>query len=444
MSSGNGWDAIVIGGGFAGITAARELRATGHSVLVLEARDRLGGRTWYKPDALAGRKLEMGGTWIHWVQPYVWAELKRYRLGIVESPVPDTSVWFVGGQRKEGSYDDVWGPLEKAMEAFGHDTRELLERPYEPLRNPQVEVIDRLSVRDRIDELDLAQEERDLLISYYCLCCNAPTAEGGLMTMLRWQALSNHDPGLFFEALAKYKFAEGTASLINAMVKDADPEIRLSAPVAAVKQNGEGVTVETREGEEMTAATAVVTVPLNVLGAIEFSPALSEGKRAAAAEGQASRGVKLWVEVQGRTDKLWIFAPEEAPVTYWQSEFDVPGGQLLVGFGPSGDDFDVEDTQAIKSAVHKVLPDVEVVSHAAHAWRADEFSRGTWPVLRPTQLSRFLRVLQQPHGRVVFAGSETSDGWNGYIDGAIESGLRAAAEAKTILASHQPVAQAAV
>ena len=67
------------------MTAARELQHAGRSVVVLEGRDRLGGRTWYKDDALPGRTLELGGTAVHWFQPHVWTELTRYRLELVES-----------------------------------------------------------------------------------------------------------------------------------------------------------------------------------------------------------------------------------------------------------------------------------------------------------------------------------------------------------------------
>lgn len=427
------WDAVVVGGGFAGITAARELGGRNNRVLVLEARDRLGGRTWYRKDALAGKSLELGGTWIHWLQPHVWAELTRYGLDIIESPTPENSVWFVNGARSEGSYEASWEPLERAIAAFGHDAAELFERPYDPLRSADLDVVDQLSISDRIAELDLTAQQRELLTSFYCLCASAPTSEGGLSTMLRWLALSGNDPALFFDVLAKYKFATGTVSLVEAMAAESGATIRLETVVEAIDQDESGATVRTLSGDTFTASTVIVTVPLNVLNTIEFTPPLPQGKLRAADRGQASRGVKVWVEIEGRTDDFCVYAPEDAPISYWQTEFKTTKGQLLVGFGPSGDDFDVEDTESITRAVKDVLPDVEVLGHIAHSWRGDEFARGTWPVLRPGQLTASLRDLQQPHGSVLFAGSETANGWNGYIDGAIETGFRAAREARNML-----------
>ena len=69
----------------------------------------------------------------------------------------------------------------------------------------------------------------------------------------------------------------------------------------------------------------------------------------------------------------------------------------------------------------------------AHDWCGDEFSRGTWSVFRPGQLVDALEVLQAPHGRVVFAGSDIANGWNGFMDGAIESGMSAARSVSRLL-----------
>ena len=82
-------DTIVIGGGFAGLVAARELGRRGYDVALLEARERLGGRTWLAP--FGGTQVEMGGAFVHRTQPHVWAELTRYGLGVVELPDAETS-----------------------------------------------------------------------------------------------------------------------------------------------------------------------------------------------------------------------------------------------------------------------------------------------------------------------------------------------------------------
>ena len=87
-------DVIVVGGGFAGVTAAREAALRGRSVLLLEARDRLGGRTWTA--TWAGTSIEYGGGWVHWHQPHTWSEITRAGLRVGLSGEPDVAGWYVG------------------------------------------------------------------------------------------------------------------------------------------------------------------------------------------------------------------------------------------------------------------------------------------------------------------------------------------------------------
>src|SRR5690349_11147727 len=77
------YDVIIIGAGFAGLIAARELSLRGRKVLINEAKDRIGGRTFTAQ--LENRNFEIGGTWIHWSQPHVWTEVTRYELSLTES-----------------------------------------------------------------------------------------------------------------------------------------------------------------------------------------------------------------------------------------------------------------------------------------------------------------------------------------------------------------------
>ena len=87
-------------------------------------------------------------------------------------------------------------------------------------------------------------------------------------------------------------------------------------------------------------------------------------------------------------------------------------------------------------------PDAEIAAITGHNWWTDEFARGTWSVFRPGQLSGGLVALQAPHGRVLFAGADMANGWNGFMDGAIESGLRAARSVRQLLETAQPAISA--
>src|SRR5580704_14626576 len=83
----------------------RELGRAGLGVLVLEARDRVGGRTW--TDRRLGHDLELGGTWVHWVQPHTWAEMTRYGREITRSPAAGEAFWLgAGGARRAGTPEE--------------------------------------------------------------------------------------------------------------------------------------------------------------------------------------------------------------------------------------------------------------------------------------------------------------------------------------------------
>src|SRR5947209_16575988 len=94
-------DVIVVGGGFAGVTTAREAALGGLDTLLLEARNRLGGRTW--TSEWNGRDIEYGGGWVHWHQPHTYSEITRAGLEVELSGDPDVAAWYVGDERRTGS-----------------------------------------------------------------------------------------------------------------------------------------------------------------------------------------------------------------------------------------------------------------------------------------------------------------------------------------------------
>src|SRR5262245_1288764 len=107
-------DIVVVGGGFAGIAAARDLRAAGRRAVVLEARDRIGGRTWYREMPGAGISVEYGGMFFsRATQPRLAAEIQRYGIGVTPMAPPEVVAWIRGARRVEGR-----PPLEALLETL--------------------------------------------------------------------------------------------------------------------------------------------------------------------------------------------------------------------------------------------------------------------------------------------------------------------------------------
>ncbi|MGY1653499.1 flavin monoamine oxidase family protein [Geodermatophilus sp. SYSU D01119] len=438
MSTSNDADVIVIGAGFAGVTAARELHRQGHRVLVLEARDRIGGRTW--TDSRLGRDLEMGGTWVHWIQPHSWAELSRYGIDVKPSPTPVRGHWISGGALHSGTADDLLAVIDRGMTASTAEALTHFPQPYRPLLGgDSLTTIDSLTIREKLEQIGLAADEFDAVEGMWATNFSGRTEDGGYAQALRWCALAGGSWQLMFEACATYKVVGGTRRLIEAMAADAGVEIRTGARVSAVTQDDGGATVTLQDGTTLAAAAVVVTLPLNVLDAVTFDPPLSEGKRRAAHQGQTSQGVKVWARLRGEYEPFVALAPGSAPLTLCQVEEVGDGETLVVAFGSVSERLDGNDRAAVQEALRAWLPDVEVLETTSHDWVSDDLSGETWPMQRAGQLTGALAELQRPEGRVTLAGADYANGWAGFIDGAIESGMRAARHVHTFLTTDDMV-----
>jgi monoamine oxidase len=427
-------DVIVVGGGFAGITAAREAAVRGCSVLLLEARDRIGGRTW--TSQWDGLTVEYGGAWVHWHQPHTWSEISRAGLDVVLSDEAQRAAWYVGDERRTGTTADRDAIAERGWNRFVDGVREALPNPYDPLLAlDQLRRFDALTVEQRLDELDLSEEEREVLRAELESLTSAPLDDAGAVSVLRWHALSGYSLALTQYAAGRVTLAGGTISLLNAIAAVARFELRLATPIAGVARNDTRVEVETRDGEVLPARAVVVAVPLNALGAIVFEPELSALKREGVALGQSSRGIKIFLRARGEHVTQNAIRPEH-PFGYLDTEaFLEDGSQLLIGFGPDASRCDAADEQAVQRSLAEILPGYELVAATAHDWLSDEFARGTWAIHRPGWYTTYHAEMRRPEGRVVLAGSDLANGWAGFIDGAIESGLRAGAQAAALATS---------
>ena len=419
-------DVIVIGGGFAGVTAAREASLRGRSVVLLEARDRLGGRTWTSD--WNGTSVELGGAWVHWHQPHTWSEITRAGLGTVLSEDAERASWYVGDERREGTIAERDAIADVGWRRFVEGVEQCLPNPHDPLYAiDELARFDRLTIAERIAQLELTEEQHAVLWAELESLAHAPLEDAGAVSVLRWHALSGYSLALTQYTGGRVTLADGTGALLRAIASAAPLEIRLSTPVALVRQTAAGVEVETQDGTSYRAQAAVIAVPLNALGAIGFDPALSAVKQAAIAQGQSARGTKIFIRARGERVRQNVIRPGHR-FGYLDTELLLDGDeQLLIGFGTDATRVTPDDLGAVQRELEEILPGYEALAATAHDWLADEYAGGTWAIHRPGWYTTHHAEMQRPDGSVLLAGSDLANGWAGFIDGAIESGLRAGA-----------------
>ncbi len=425
-------DVIVIGAGYAGGTAARELAARGLKVTVLEARNRIGGRIW--TDSLSGARIELGGGWLSPDHQLVAQEMQRYGLSSVGDVIPTQSLMPASSGFQTLNPADANAYLGGLFEQFYEGSQEYFARPHDPLyRADLLQQQDRLSFSDRIAQLSMSPLDKQWLAGYFTAYTGNENSTRAMTSMAQWWALG----GWTMEGWEKqtaFKPVGGMTELLQKMLATAGITVQLSSPVTGVTSTSNGVQVRLAGGQVLSARSVVVATPVNVWRTIRFSPGLPAAHTAATTEGVGvSLSTKLWMHLSGNVDAVYAQGTENSALPLMIPQQELPGGgRLMIGF--AGSSLNVADGAAVQAAVRSYIPGATVVAYRAQQWGADAWSRGGWGLRRPTQLLRQLPALQQPYGRVLFAGADIASGWNGaFIEGAVETGLRAAQQAALLV-----------
>ncbi|WP_173009966.1 NAD(P)/FAD-dependent oxidoreductase [Mycolicibacterium sp. P9-64] len=425
------FDVIVIGAGFAGLTAARDQHDAGRSVLVLEARDRIGGRTHY--DYLDGldQKVEYGGTWVvPKYQHHVAREVERYGLEYTTSPAGENFAWHFNGATTVGGFPipmDEIPQLEQAVSRIVEASRRIQWGV--PFEEQGLEDLD-IPFSQWLQDNEIEGTTLEFFKSYGAGLCFGTYPENiSALHVISWVTGCGNSAWNVFNG-PTIKLAKGTASLYDAMAKDLD--IRLSSPVTHIEQGSDSVTVTVAGGQSFAARAAVVAVPLNTWANIEFSPALCEGKQQFTAERLAGRDVKIWVHTRN-APRHFASLGWDAPLEWLSTEFEREEGSIMVGFGINEELIDPTDPGSVARAVKTVVPEADVVNSWSEDWNGSPYSLGTWTAFRPGQITRLAADSRRTEGRLVFANADVAVEFSGWIDGAIESGTRAATPLAEIL-----------
>ena len=196
-----------------------------------------------------GHQIEYGGGWVHWHQPHTFSEITRAGLTVELSGDPDVTAWYVGERaaHRARSPSETRSPNRGWLQ-FVDGVERSLPNPHDPtLAIERLARIDGLTIAQRVDELDLDDEHREVLWAELESLAHGPLDEAGAVSVLRWHALSGYSLALTQYTGGRVTLTNGTRGLLEAIAGGAAYETRLGTPVAAVRRRGDGVEVETRD-----------------------------------------------------------------------------------------------------------------------------------------------------------------------------------------------------
>ena len=450
-------DVVVVGAGFAGLAAARELVRHDRSVVVLEARNRVGGRVLNKPVG-GGEHSEAGGTFAGPTQGHILALAKDMGVATFETYNKGDNVYFVDGERTTYSDTGLTGTAPPDPAVFA-DLALLVSRFDEmskdvpvdaPWRSPSAAEWDGQTLQQWIDANNSASPRfRRLVRTATRPIFGAEPRELSLLFTLFYIASSGDERhvGTFErnfntrDGAQMFRFVGGSQLIAQRLARRLGSRVKLGTPVHRIERVRRGVRVVS-ENHVVTARRAIVAVPPALARRIRFEPALPR--------------TRLALERQMRQGRLLkVTAVYDRP--FWRAKnlngtavslngpvnlcFDdsPPDGSPGVLFGFVGGDearrYRARSRADRRSAVLRNFADyfgreaLDPRRFFETDWPGARFSRGgPVGIAHPGLLLAHGPALRDPVGPIHWAGTETSNYWNGYMDGAVRSGIRAARE----------------
>ncbi len=425
-------DVVIIGAGLAGLTAALELRTAGRSVCVVEARERVGGRT-LDYSIGGGHVVERGGQWIGNTQTEILSLAEELGVDNFPSYTQGKTVLYMNGTRFV--VDDIDNNPAASEAKYQLDQMALTVPLNAPWTDAQAAEWDGLSVADWLTGNVREVEARQSIEAEIQSFLPAPTQDISLLYFLFYvhsagglQALSS--------GAQELRFKGGPQALSQKMAQLLEDDLVLGSPVRKIIQTAAAVKVVSRRAC-ITAKHVVVAMMPADIQRIRFSPALPQQRRLLNAQWQGAAGFKVnvvYAKPFWRAQGLSGFAVSDdgpVPTTFDNSPPDASRGVLLGFVEQQAAPTDAAmRRQSILNALARLFGN-EALNPQAYIemdWSKERWTGGCVSILGPNVLTRQGAALRQPFQRIHWAGTETSDIWNGYMEGAVRSGKRVAME----------------
>lgn len=429
-------DVIIVGGGLAGLTAARRAKEQGLSVLLLEARNRLGGRV--HSEALpSGTRIDLGAQFISDHQPNVTALGKEAGISTHPVEVPGDYLFVTGGgdvTRHDADEEPLSFTAQlRALWSYFRLGRSI--EGFDPADMAALDAMDAATfIRSKIwgDDLD-----RLFGGSFGDSLCMRLSQVSAYEVSKQAESMGGMDG---VENAEQWFIDGGAGILANHQAAHLEGAILTGAPVSSVVQDAEGVTVTSAVGP-FRARRVVIAVPPQLYPTLGLMPALPAERQAALGTFQLGRVYKTLAEFEtpwwrngglsgaivnpgGLFHGISDATPAGAPTYLLVAFTSGPGADALGTQAPNEDARIAAFTRFLSETYRRDVPDA--IGGRSYDWNADGFSLGGYASRRGLGGWSAASDLFAPFGHLHFAGTETADEWRSYMDGAIQSGERAA------------------
>jgi monoamine oxidase len=438
-ASGSAKEILVLGAGMSGLTAALALHGRGHKVTIIEYQDRIGGRLLSVP-LNGGQFSEAGGGHFRSNMPYVLSYIRHFKLPILSlnDGLPRYTLngktgdaanladwpWALAAEERNVT---VASSLNRYLYRAGLDTDTVLDSRWP---DPQaLEVLDTVTVGDLIRHFGASEA-----------FCGLLNAHGGTFTAASQALGAIPDLAYHFGDQNVFRIMGGNNRLPMAMANAIGMDrIVLGEPVTEIDDSGARVRVGTAGGREFTGDAIVSTIPFSILGDVKRSPGWSPGKQRMFREMEWDKTIKVIVQTKSPTWLAkgvhgWPMAGGDRP---WERIIDItgnePGGFGNAFFYLNGTNAEALLARPAPSRAQIVIDQFQadlpgllenITLSRAFAWPEQPWIRGSFGST-PLGGGWMIKEWTAPEGRIHFAGDFTTMK-TGWVEGAIESGLRAA------------------
>ncbi|XP_037368398.1 amine oxidase [flavin-containing] A [Talpa occidentalis] len=449
---GHMFDVVVIGGGISGLSAAKLLAEHGTNVLVLEARDRVGGRTYTVRNEHVDY-VDVGGAYVGPTQNKILRLSKELGLETYKVNVNERLVQYVKGKTYpfRGAFPPVWNPIAyldynnlwRTMDNMGKEIP--ADAPWDA---PHAEEWDKMTMKDLIEKICWTKTARQFASLFVNINVTSEPHEVSALWFLWYVKQCGGTTRIFSitNGGQERKFVGGSGQVSERIMALLGDRVKLSCPVTGVDQSGENIIIiETLNHEVYECKYVISAIPPTLTTKIHFTPMLPSERNQLIQRLPMGAVIKCMMYYK---EAFWkkkdycgcmLIEDEEAPISITLDDTK-PDGSLpaIMGF--------ILARKAVRlSKLHKeirkrkicelyakVLGSQEAL-HPVHYeeknWCEEQYSGGCYTAYFPPGImTQYGRVIRQPVGRIFFAGTETATHWSGYMDGAVEAGERAARE----------------